>query len=376
MRRVFSIFASHGSFSLILLLFLFQPGESFAQVANGEVVNVKKATLQEYRENIKHVNTDLSSFYSLAAEDFDKDWSMQDQLDFEKDFYAEVPQLLPPRQTVEWQGAQTEVDNRWLHKRLEELKKLSIHSPDRNPIINELSERLTALEARLKELDTLPAATRSKDEEKQKLSEILNRVEYQSPDKKDKSALERWWEGFLKWLQGLFPQHQPIKPSEPVSAPGITPAIVQIFIIILALAAITFVIWRVVPLFLNRRRRKKDKKENGDRVILGEKLAVDESSVSLFRQAELLAQEGNFRGAIRKGYIALLCELGDRKIVRLAQHKTNRDYLRDVSKNSELHGGVRDLTFMFENHWYGLASATEEEWGAFRENYRYSTSKI
>ncbi len=366
MRRIFRHFTLNNLSGVLLLLFLLGFGAAAAEAE----------TLEKYREDIKHVNNDLSSLYSLTADDFSKEWGKQNQLDFERDFFAEVLILLPPRETVEWQGSSVEVDNRWLHKDLDDMKKISIFSADRDPIVSKLKDRLAALEARLGELDTLPPPTRSKDEEKQKLSEILNRVEYQPPEKKDKSALERWWESFVKWLQSLFPQPADPGPTPQVSMPGIGPAIVQILIIGLALAAIAFVVWRFAPFFRSRHRRKKDKKETGDRIILGEKLEANESSASLFSQAELLAQEGNFRGAIRKGYIALLCELGDRRVIRLAQHKTNRDYLRDVSKNRELHTGVRDLTFMFENHWYGLTVATEEEWGAFRENYRYSTRRI
>ena len=365
MRRIF-LYLYRNSFSFLLFLFLFQFGAAGAVFA---------ATLQKYREDIKQVTADLSSMYSLTDEDFGKEWSRQDQLDFENRFFTEIPTLLPPQETVEWQGMQVEVDNRWLHTRLEDLKKLSISSTDRDPIVTELCERLAAIDAKLKELEPSPAGVRSKDEEKQKLAQILNRAEYQAPEKQEKSALQRWWDSFTKWLQGLFPEPKPLEPMEPLSGPAIAPGIVLILIIGIALAVVVFVIWRFAPVFRNRRRLKKEKKED-ERIILGERLAADESSVSLFEQAELMAREGNFRGAIRKGYIALLCELGDRKIVRLAQYKTNRDYLRDVSKNKELHHGVRELTSIFENHWYGLETASEEEWGAFRENYRYSTNKL
>lgn len=217
---------------------------------------------------------------------------------------------------------------------------------------------------------------RNKDEEKQKLAQILNRPEYQAPEKKEKGALERWWESFTNWLKGLFPKPEPMQPVESRSGTGIPPEVVQILIVGTALAIIGFVIWRFAPTFRDRRKRKKESKDSGERIILGERLAANESSSSLFAQAESMAREGNFRGAIRKGYIALLCDLGDRKVVRLAQHKTNRDYLRDVSKDKELHRGVGELTSIFEDHWYGLSSASEEDWGAFRESYRYSTEKF
>ena len=57
-------------------------------------------------------------------------------------------------------------------------------------------------------------------------------------------------------------------------------------------------------------------------------------------EAETLARQGEIRAAIRKAYIALLVELGDRKIISLAQHKTNRDYLRAVINNPSLYGNM------------------------------------
>jgi hypothetical protein len=75
---------------------------------------------------------------------------------------------------------------------------------------------------------------------------------------------------------------------------------------------------------------------------------------------------GDLRGAIRKAYIAVLCELGDRKVIRLAQHKTNRDYLAGVRDRAELYGALRPLTHSFERHWYGFAPATPSDWDEYR----------
>ena len=76
------------------------------------------------------------------------------------------------------------------------------------------------------------------------------------------------------------------------------------------------------------------------------------------------------RGAIRKGYIALLCELSERKIIGLSQHKTNRDYLKDVRKQNELYKNMSGLTNNYERHWYGFDSAEETDWEEFRNGYR------
>ena len=116
------------------------------------------------------------------------------------------------------------------------------------------------------------------------------------------------------------------------------------------------------------RRKKKAKREA--RIVLGERLEPDQTAADLLTQAEALARGGDLRAAIRKAYIALLCELGDRKIVSLAQHKTNRDYLNSIRDKTNLYTSMRKLTLSFELHWYGFVPAAENDWNDFRNGYR------
>jgi hypothetical protein len=110
-------------------------------------------------------------------------------------------------------------------------------------------------------------------------------------------------------------------------------------------------------------------------IVLGEKLEPDQSAVDLLADAESLARRGELRAAIRKAYVALLVELGDRKVISLAQHKTNRDYLGAMRGLEPLYGNVKQLTDSFERHWYGFASATEADWLAFRTGYKRALSR-
>ena len=60
-------------------------------------------------------------------------------------------------------------------------------------------------------------------------------------------------------------------------------------------------------------------------------------------------------------------------ILRLAAHKTNRDYLsaiRRSSSGSVLYGDMQPLTHNYERHWYGFAPATESDWHDFRSRCR------
>ena len=122
------------------------------------------------------------------------------------------------------------------------------------------------------------------------------------------------------------------------------------------------------------RIREREKKEKTARVILGEKILADQDAGDLFAEAEKFAREGDLRSAIRKGYIALLCELSDRKIIGLAQHKTNRDYLRDVRSRGEIHRNMNSMTNSFEHTWYGFAPANEGDWQEFRDCYKQTVN--
>src|SRR5207249_4453948 len=142
----------------------------------------------------------------------------------------------------------------------------------------------------------------------------------------------------------------------------------QIIVIAVCVGAIALLIWRYGPRLLSGRRKKKTKREA--RIVLGERLEADQTAADLLAQAESLARNGDLRAAIRKAYIALLCELGDRKLISLAQHKTNRDYLNSVRDKGSLYSGMRKLTQSFELHWYGFVPAGETDWTEFRNGYR------
>src|SRR5207237_10803273 len=137
------------------------------------------------------------------------------------------------------------------------------------------------------------------------------------------------------------------------------PGIARSHVIWAALAQKAYRIWKFVPGVISSRRKKKPKREA--RIVLGERLEPDQTSADLLEQAELLARSGDLRAAIRKAYIALLCELGDRKVISLAQHKTNRDYLSALRGRTRLHSTTRGLTNSFELHCYDLVPAGETD---------------
>ena len=269
---------------------------------------------------------------------------------------------LPEHFTVEENGDAIEVDNSSLHKTLEDLKSLSVEEQTKK--INEVKETLQALERRISERISATPSGEGKDQAKNRLQSILARPEY-ATGPRGSNALIRLIQDFIRWLLSFLP-----KPRG-----GISPGrldwvvfIVEVVVTGLAAAVLVYVGAALLRRF-GRTRRPKARKQKEARIVLGERLEPEATSTDLLSQAEALVRQGDIRGAIRKTYIALLVELGDRKLVSLAQHKTNRDYLNSVRSLPPLHSTMRGLTDIFERHWYGLEPATPDDWQDFRAGY-------
>ena len=291
---------------------------------------------------------------------------------YESDVIAEIRNELPATEKVEWPGGSVDTANGWLFAQLEQFQS-ETDSAKRGILLTAVSERLTAISKEVAELEKPPVAGRTKDEDKQKLGEILNRKEYQKAQVKEESLFQKWYREFREWLERVFPKPAGV-PDVPTGV-GSLQTIIQLVVFVVVLGLVGFLIYRFAPFFA-RRFGLRAKKEKKDRVILGERISADESAEDLFSEAEQLAREGNLRGAIRKGYIALLCELSDRKVIGLARHKTNRDYLRDVRKRKDLIENMSGLTTNFERNWYGLRPAEVQDWEDFRARYRQTVADV
>ena len=274
-----------------------------------------------------------------------------------------VRQSLPAKENVEMGGQRVTVDNSWLHDALNEYQKTT-NQRTRAEILMRVAERLRAIGDRLTEIDKTKTTASDKEASKGRLAEILRRPEY-IQTAPEASAFDRLLDRFFRWLSRLFPRAKPIEPGGSPIISGIA----QLLVVGVCVAAIALLVWRYGPRLLRGRKQKKKAKREA-RIVLGERLEEDQTAADLLAQAEGLARAGDLRAAIRKAYIALLCELGDRKLISLAQHKTNRDYLNSVRDKTSLYAGMRKLTRSFELHWYGFVPAGETDWTEFRNGYR------
>lgn len=319
--------------------------------------------LSEYHQHIRQAVTALDT---LAQSDENESATAYAARDVET--VRRVRNLIPPAEAVESSGASLNVDNSWLHQELDDYA--AEKSKARYELLKRITERLKALDDRIAELEKPATGTSaSKADESRRLEEILKRPEY-AYQVKQKNALTRLLERLLEWIRSWFPKPKPLSPG----GAGIVSRIMQWVVIILALGVLLYVLTLFLPRVFSNRRPQKKRKEKA-RIVLGETLEPDQSARDLLSEAEALARRGELRAAIRRAYIALLVELGDRKIISLAQHKTNRDYLRTMREIEPLYRNVKQLTDSFERHWYGLAQASESDWQAFRAAYNQALIK-
>jgi Domain of unknown function (DUF4129) len=319
-----------------------------------------QAHSQTFKDHQARVSSSITALETLAQTDeTESAEAYKTRID---ETVRNVKDLLPENETVQWNTDTIEVDNKWLHQQLEKYQ--NSRDSEREEHLRSIVERLQAIDERLSEYEHAKESDKlTKDEANAKLAEILGRPEYARKNPEG-SAFAKLWRRLMQWLQSLMPKQPQMSPGRA----NIITLIVQGLVVLVALGVIVYVIKAFAPQLFKQTRKKK-KKERETRVVLGETLAPEQSASDLLSEAEALARRGELRAAIRKAYIALLVELGDRKILSLAQYKTNRDYLRAVRELEPLYRHMKGLTDSFENHWYGFVGVTEDDWLAFRAGY-------
>src|ERR1043165_2448735 len=318
--------------------------------------NVVAVPLSSYHQGIKQAIETLEQLTKIEDDDEGDVHGIEDQF---AESTKSVRSILPEHQNVEFEGDSYNVDNSWLHKSLDELD----HSASRSNKLEQILDSLRALEARVAERQNPGRLAQSKEQAKGRLENILNRPEYVTGGR-GSNALARLLQDIANWLEKLFP-----KRNISSSRINFISVIARIFVLGIAAVVIIYVLKIVLSWFAGSSRNPKRKKVKEPRIVLGEQLAPDATATDLLAEAEALARQGDLRAAIRKAYIALLVELGDRKLISLAHHKTNRDYLNSLRSQPDVHSRMRGLTESFERHWYGFVTVTPNDWQDFRAGY-------
>lgn len=345
-----------------------QAAQEKRAAANASAVS----TREQYLARVREAAEALESFAALCeqlsraekSEVWSKDSSALDIADDlpekEKAAVERARTLLPRKERVEAGAGPVEVDNSWLHSSLDDYWKVEGRD-ERAGALRSVAQSLRALEARIAEADGPPAQDR--DAERGRLNSILRDPDFNQPPQGN--AFQRIMESIRDWLSRRAPRLGGGAAPNPALS-----MLAQILVIALCVAVLAYVARR---LWLGRARELKSLKlKRRPRVILGERIDEDATPADLLSAAEALARAGDLRGAVRKAYVALLCGLGDGGVIRLAQHKTNRDYLEAVRRadSRKLYDDMLPLTRGFEQHWYGLRDTTAAEWDDFSARCR------
>lgn len=273
--------------------------------------------------------------------------------------------LFPANEEIEYGDQVIPVDNAWIAIEAAAFSR-ETDPVKRKRIILSIGERIYAISIQVDNLESVLPRSTTKDEEKRRLAGILKREEYRPADPGAESPAARFYLAIENWLASLFPKMKPPNPNAQADLTGLK-TVLQVLIFALVAALLVYLVIKFGPQFFKKYR--KEARPRGTRLILGEEIGPEATTANLFAEAESLAREGDIRGAIRKGYISLLFELSERRMIGLAKHKTNRDYLRDLVKHERIRGSVSGLTMNYERHWYGRQEAADQDWKEFRQGY-------
>lgn len=274
-----------------------------------------------------------------------------------------VSELLPATEDIARGDEVVHVDNSWLHQAIRDVDWKDKEA--RATQLEEITGRLSMLERRLRESTEVGATA---DETQTQLQRILAREEYQ-PDAQQDSFLRAWLrkiqeliDRFLIWL---FTRNNPAG----------TPSNTTVRLLRYLILGVTGLAALIGLALLFRRfrwqpKRRKTAAAEEVREVLGERLDAELTAEDLLREAAEMARKGDFRGAIRRAYIALLCELEQRGKLKLHRSKTNSDYLHELNPQTESYEQVADLTYQYERVWYGHSAATLEDYAGFIDQYR------
>lgn len=144
-----------------------------------------------------------------------------------------------------------------------------------------------------------------------------------------------WWEKFIKWLDSLFSVGKAL---------GVTWKILPYILVGAALVALI--------LGLLNTPFSKLITGKGAKAI---EYAVHEENIheiDFDKEINQAIEEGLYRKAVRLSYLHVLKMLSDKELINWKIHKTNADYLNELT-TPILADEFREVTHVFEETWYG-----------------------
>lgn len=283
-----------------------------------------------------------------------------------KEAVAHAREMLPPRETVEFDGRSIEVDNSWLAAEADAYA-AAASDADREAIFQRIAEGLYAIDVHLDALETAPA--HATPEDRAKLDEILARREFRPPEE---SAIAKFIADLRRRI-GQMLEELLAKLFGSGGAESIG-AVLRVVIVGGGLLALIMLVRAIVQ--AAQRRKTGGPRTKKKRTVLGEEVDEATTAADLATAARALAASGDFRGAVRKLFVALIYQLDERGLVRLRAESTNREYLALVRGFEPLHPVMATMTDVFERVWYGGAEIDRAGYESFESLHRQAASIV
>jgi hypothetical protein len=285
--------------------------------------------------------------------------------DYSEEGLSYVKKLLPITEQVESKEKVIEVNNKWLHEKLDKLTK-ETDKKNREAMLDEIHGSLEALDIELIDAEDISREQTTKGDTKDKLKDILAGEQYrekkENPITKFINETRQKVKDFLvklyvKIIQALF------------GASGEASGLFRVIFVIVFLVAGYFIVRMLMKFKPGRKKSKK-------RTVLGEEIDEDVKPGDLADAALAAAKVGDFRLGVRKLYIALLYEMSERNLIELDSHATNREYLAKASRFSQLMPSMNYLTERFDFFWYGMFPSSQQDFISYLEKYREAVNKV
>jgi len=279
---------------------------------------------------------------------------------------AQARELLPPRETVEFDGRTIEVDNSWLVAEADAYA-AATSEEEREAIFERIASRLYAIDVHLDALETAPEHATA--EERAKLEEILARREFRAPEQ---NAIAKYVADLRRrigqMLEELLTRLFGNGGAESIGT------VLRVVIVAGGLLALIMLVRAVTQAVL--RRKTDGPRPSKKRTVLGEEVDESATAAELAAAARALAASGDFRGAVRKLFVALIYQLDERGLVRLRAESTNREYLALVRGLEPLHPVMATMTDVFERVWYGSTEIDRSGYESFETLHRQASSIV
>ncbi|MCA9980076.1 MAG: DUF4129 domain-containing protein [Anaerolineales bacterium] len=89
------------------------------------------------------------------------------------------------------------------------------------------------------------------------------------------------------------------------------------------------------------------------------------TAAAAYQQAQTTSSAGDYRTAVRYLYLSTLLALDERDLLRYDRAATNREYLRRIADQPDLHALLSDVVDVFDRVWYGFQPISRDTYDTY-----------